>query len=237
MPYVWRPNRFRILPVARDFTASGSNVNFTGFRAVTNVTPNDGGDWTIMAWAMTTTADQQTPAAQMGNSGSVMECAMYLDGSRISILTALPPGYHFSGSGPTYQTNRWECFLAGGTSNGWASYTRSADTYYFVSTGNQRVTPGGTGLTVIGPQPSDPSKRWRGPIGMVAIWGAFLNETEAKALGHGVAPWNVRRSKLRFLWAPRTQAGPDLDLIGRRVGTQSGSPTLAAFPARGLIRP
>lgn len=238
MPSIWRPNRLRVLPVARDFTASGANVLFTGARAISNVPPDDSGDWTLMAWALTTSTAQQTPVAQMGNSGSTMECGMYLDGSRISVLSGLAPGYHFNGSSSaTYVTNRWECFFAAGTSNGWATYTRSSNSYQFNSTASQRISPGGTGLTVIGPQPSDAGKRWQGPIGLVAMWAAFLDANEAKALGSGVAPWKIRRAKLRFLWAPRTRAGPDFDLIGNRYGTLSGTPTLAAFPWRGFIKP
>jgi len=74
-------------------------------------------------------------------------------------------------------------------------------------------------------------------VGLVAVWAAFLSEPEAKALGRGLAPWKMRPSKLRFLWAPRTRAGPDLDLIGNRHGTLAGSPTLAPFPLHGLIQP
>lgn len=235
MPELARVQRFRILPVARDFSASGAYCQYSGQRAVTNAAIDNSGDWTLMVWAITTSTGQQTPVSQ---NGSGQECAFYLDGGQtISVLSALSPGYHFNGgSAATFKTNTWECFLAAGTSNGWASYTRSSHAYVFNSTGNQRVSPSGTGNIFVGLHGGF-EKQWQGRIGLAAIWAAFLGEREAKALGSGVAPWKIRRSQLRFLWAPRTRAGPDIDIIGNRYGTLAGSPTLAPFPARGIIRP
>lgn len=237
MPELARAQRIRILPVARDFTPSASRVEFSG-RAVTNDAYNNSGEWTLMAWAKVTATGQQTFVSQT-RSTTTRECGMYLDSNQtISIHSGLSPTYFFNtSSAATYQTNRWECFLAAGTSNGWASYTRSSNAYVFNSTGDQRVVPSGAGILWVGNAPDSAGNNWNGPIGLVAVWAAFLNEREAKALGAGVAPWKIRSRSLRFLWAPRTRAGPDFNLVGNRYGTLSGSPTLASFPARGLIRP
>lgn len=239
MPSIWRPNRFRILSVARDFTVSNSYVSYSG-RAISNGANDNSGEWAVMVWAIATSTGQMTPIAQAGNSGSTRECGIFLDGNQtLSIVSGLSPTYHVNlGSAATFQTNRWECFFATGTSSGWATYTRSSNAYVFNSTGDQRITPSGSGVFAIGTLPDISSSfNWQGRIGIGAAWGAFLSEAEAKKLGAGAAPWQVRRSALRRVWQPRTRAGPDLDLVGNTYGTLQGSPTLAPFPWRGFIKP
>lgn len=236
MPELSRAQRIRILPVARNFTPTNSYVGFASRVIPGSSDPGSTGEWSFFCWLNAAYSGGPIPIEQTGAS---MEIGVYIDtNNTISIHSSQSPGYHFNtGTSTRLVASRWDCFVALGNASGWGSYTGSSGVYTFNSVGTRvAVNTGGTPSFRLGSRGAD-ARSIQGPIGLTAAWSATLTERECRALGAGAAPWKIRRSHLRFLWSPRTSAGPDFDLIGNRHGTLSGSPTLASFPARGILRP
>jgi hypothetical protein len=70
-----------------------------------------------------------------------------------------------------------------------------------------------------------------GRVAEAAIWAAVLTDDEAEALGSGVSPRLIRPESLVF-WAPLvTSESPQVDLIGGRNLTNTGSPTTTDHPS------